>query len=229
MENTRILVNEATDVERAEFYRKTYSHVAFAILAFIGVETLLLKTIPSEWIFSMMGAKMGWLLIIGLFWLGSIMSNRLVFHPQREKQYLGLGFYIFLEAIIFLPMIYLAIVYSEDFTVITQAALLTLFMFCGLTAVVFLSKRDFSFMRSIITIGGFVALGVIVVGMIFGFHLGLWFSVAMVALASGSILYQTSQIKNDFHTSQYVGASLQLFASVMLLFWYILRIFTSRD
>lgn len=229
MENTRILVNEATDVERAEFYRKTYSHVAFAILAFIGVETLLLKTIPSEWIFSMMGAKMGWLLIIGLFWLGSIMSNRLVFHSQREKQYLGLGFYIFLEAIIFLPMIYLAIVYSEDFTVITQAALLTLFMFCGLTAVVFLSKRDFSFMRSIITIGGFVALGVIVVGMIFGFHLGLWFSVAMVALASGSILYQTSQIKNDFHTSQYVGASLQLFASVMLLFWYILRIFTSRD
>ena len=101
-------------------------------------------------------------------------------------------------------------------------------MFGGLTAVVFLTKTDFSFLRTAITVGGFISLGLIVAGALFGFNLGLWFSVGMVVLASGSILYQTSQVKDQFGTGQYVGAALQLFASVMLLFWYILRILMSR-
>jgi FtsH-binding integral membrane protein len=111
---------------------------------------------------------------------------------------------------------------------ILQAGLITLFMFGGLTAVVFFTKTDFSFLRTAITVGGFISLGIIVVGAIFGFNLGLWFSVGMVVLASGSILYQTSQIKDKYQNDQYVGAALQLFASVMLLFWYILRILMSR-
>jgi len=135
--------------------------------------------------------------------------------------------YVVLEAIIFLPMIAIAVSYSGS-EMITQAAVITLFMFTGLTAVVLFTKTDFSFLRTIVIVGGFVALGAIVVGAIFGFNLGLWFSVAMVVLASASILYQTDQIKNLYGTQQYVGASLQLFASVMLLFWYILRIFMSR-
>ena len=111
---------------------------------------------------------------------------------------------------------------------ITQAAVITLFMFSGLTAVVFFTKTDFSFLRTALIVGGFVSLGLIVAGAIFGFNLGLWFSVGMVILASGSILYQTHQIKNQYGTEQYVGASLQLFSSVMLLFWYVLRILMSR-
>jgi FtsH-binding integral membrane protein len=151
----------------------------------------------------------------------------LVFHPDRNKQYLGLGLYVILEAIIFLPMIAVAVLYSGS-EMIMQAAMITLFMFSGLTAVVFMTKTDFSFLRTALTIGGFIALGIIVAGAIFGFNLGLWFSVGMVVLASGSILYQTSQIKDKFSTDQYVGASLQLFASIMLLFWYVLRILMSR-
>lgn len=77
-------------------------------------------------------------------------------------------------------------------------------------------------------IGGFLSLGLILAGALMGFNLGLWFSVAMVALASISILYQTSKLKDTYHTGQYVGASVQIFASVMLLFWYILRILNSR-
>ena len=125
-------------------------------------------------------------------------------------------------------MIYIAAFYSESSDILMQAALTTLFMFAGLTAVVFMTKTDFSFLRTIIVVGGFIALEMIVVGAIFGFNLGLWFSVGMVVLASASILYQTDQIKNHYGTQQYVGASLQLFASVMLLFWYILRILMSR-
>lgn len=222
-----VIVSYATDSERATFFKKTYSHVAYAILAFMLVESILLKIVPVDWILMMMGGKFVWLFILGLFWLGSTLSDRLVFHPDRDKQYLGLGLYVLLEAIIFLPMIAIAVIYSGS-EMIMQAAIITLFMFSGLTAVVFMTKTDFSFLRTAITIGGFVALGVIVVGAIFGFNLGLWFSVGMVVLASASILYQTSQIKDKFSTDQYVGASLQLFASIMLLFWYILRILMSR-
>lgn len=228
MENqTPFLVSEVSDNERAVFFRKVYTHLALAILAFIIVETVLIKIIPFEVIQWMLGGKFIWLFILGLFWLGSTLSNNLVFNPSREKQYLGLGVYVILEALIFLPMIYIATAISGA-ELISQAALLTLFMFGGLTAAVFLSKTDFSFLRTFITVGGFVSLGIIVVGAIFGFEMGLWFSAGMVVLASASILYKTSQIKDEFSTEQYVGASLQLFASIMLLFWYILRILMSR-
>lgn len=228
MENQNpILVSEASGVERASFYRKVYSHLALAILAFIIVETLLVKLMPLEVIEWMFSGRFIWLFILGLFWLGSTLSNNLVFHQSREKQYMGLGVYVLLEALIFLPMIYIAVAYTGG-EILIQAALLTLFMFGGLTAAVFLTKSDFSFLRTFIAVGGFVALGIIVVGALFGFELGLWFSAGMIVLASASILYKTSQIKDEFGTEQYVGASLQLFASIMLLFWYILRILMSR-
>jgi FtsH-binding integral membrane protein len=227
MDNQNFLVSSATELEKGTFYKKTYQHLAVAILAFMLVEAVLLNTVPFEVIAWMLSGKFIWLFIIGLFWLGSMLSNKLAFHPSKEKQYLGLGLYVILEAIIFLPMIAIAVSYSGG-DMITQAAIITLFMFTGLTAVVLFTKTDFSFLRTIIIVGGFVSLGAIVVGAIFGFNLGLWFSVAMVVLASASILYQTDQIKNQFGTDQYVGASMQLFASVMLLFWYVLRILMSR-
>jgi FtsH-binding integral membrane protein len=228
MENQNILVANATDIEKASFYKKTYKHLALAVLAFILVETILINVVPPQAIVWMFSGKFIWLFIIGLFWLGTTMSNKLAFHPSRQKQYLGLAFYVILEAIIFLPMIYIAAFYSGSGDILMQAALTTIFMFAGLTAVVFLTSTDFSFLRTAIIVGGFVSLGIIVVGAIFGFNLGLWFSAGMAVLASASILYQTDQIKNNYGTEQYVGASLQLFASVMLLFWYILRIFMSR-
>lgn len=227
METENVIVSQATDVQRAEFFKKTYSHVAMAILVFMVVESLLLTFVPGEWIVNMMGGRFIWLFIIGLFWLGSMLANKYAFSISREQQYLGLGLYILLEAIIFLPMIAIASMYAGG-AMIMQAAIITLFMFSGLTAVVFLTKTDFSFLRTAIVVGGFVALGAIVVGAIFGFNLGLWFSVGMVVLASASILYQTSQIKDQYSTEQYVGAALQLFASIMLLFWYVLRILMSR-
>ena len=228
MENENILVSNASDIERAGFYKKTYQHLALAILAFIGIETLLIKIIPAETILWMISGRFIWLFIIGLFWLGSILSEKMSFDPSKNQQYLGLGLSVILWSIVFLPMIYIAAFYSGSGDILIQAALTTLFMFAGLTAVVFFTNTDFSFLRTLLIVGGFVSLGIIVVGAIFGFNLGLWFSAGMVVLASASILYQTDQIKNNYGTQQYVGASLQLFSSVMLLFWYILRIFMSR-
>lgn len=224
---TNTLVSHSSDTEKADFYKKTYIHLALSVLAFIGVETILLRTVPVEVIAMMFGQRYTWLLIIGVFWLASVLASRWSLSQSRSTQYFGLGFYIVLEAVIFLPLIYMASATAGG-QVIFQAAMLTIAMFAGLSIVAFTSKRDFSFLRNIMIIGGFIALGLIVAGAIFGFNLGLWFSVGMVILASAGILYETNKLQNTYTTGQYVGASLQLFASIMLLFWYILRILMSR-
>ena len=226
--NTPELVSYATNVEQATFYRKTYSHVAIALLAFIVVEAILINTVPESLIFSMVSSPFVWLFILGGFWLGSMLANKWTQAQDKSTQYRGLGIYVLLEAIIFLPMIYIAIDLSDDLAIISQAGIITLSLFAGLTAVVFLTRVDFSFLRTILVVGGFLALGLIVAGALFRFDLGLWFSVAMVALAAGGILYETYNIKNVYSTDQYVAAALQLFSSVMLLFWYVLRILLSR-
>ena len=126
--------------------------------------------------------------------------------------------------IIFVPLLYIAAYYGGA-DVFLKAGVVSLGLFLGLTAIVFLTRKDFSFLGPILMIGGFVALGFIASGIIFGFSLGSVFAFAMVAFAGGAILYDTSNILHRYNTNQHVAASLALFASVALLFWYILQIF----
>ncbi len=211
--------------ERAAFIRKTYAHLAGAIAAFIGMEYLLFQTgVPEAMISFVSGAQYGWLLLLGGFILAGWLARGLAASGKSQGlQYAGLGLYVVAEAFIFLPILYIAAYYSSP-DVIPTAALITGLLFAGLTAVVFITRKDFSFLRSVLVIGGFVAIGLIVASTIFGFTLGLVFSGAMVILASIAILYDTSKILHKYPTDRYVGASLELFASVALLFWYVLRI-----
>jgi FtsH-binding integral membrane protein len=223
---------QVNDAERAVFYRKTYAHVALATLLFIIIESVFLSITPLvEFMLGMLdGWK--WFIVLGLFMFATNYAER-VAHSSHDKstQYLALLLFVVAEALIFIPLIYIALVFGEmnKSDVLNQAAITTLALFTGLSAVVLITKKDFSFLRSIITIGSFVALGIIIAGMIFGFNLGLVFSGGMVLLAAAAILYQTSNLVHQYSTDQYVGASLGLFASLMLLFWYILSIFMSRD
>jgi FtsH-binding integral membrane protein len=108
---------------------------------------------------------------------------------------------------------------------IASAAQATLGGFFLLTGVVVFTRKDFSFMKTFLFWGGILALVAIVCAVLFQFELGTWFSVAMVLLAGGSILYTTSSVLRDFPEDAYVAASIQLFAAVALMFWYILRLF----
>ncbi len=228
MRQTQDLFIGVEESERAIFYKRTYAHVALAILGFVVVEYFLLQ---SETIVNfMLSLTQGylWLLLLGGFWLATNFADKLAHKFDRNQQYIGLLVYVIAEAILFVPILYMAINFSSP-DVLMQAGIVTLFLFVGLSAVAFLSKKDFSFLKSAITIGFFIALGLIVAGTIFNFDLGLWFSVGMVVLAAGTILYQTSKLKYEYQTDQYVGAAVGLFASFMILFWYILRIFMSRD
>lgn len=222
---------DALPEERASFIRKTYLHLAGAILVFALLETYLIVSGAGAWaVQTMLGTRYSWLIVLGLFMGVSMLANWWASsQTSKPLQYMGLAIFIVAEAIIFLPLLFLATVYSSP-DVIVKAGIVTLGLFLGLTAVVFLTKKDFSFLGPILMIGGFVALGFIASGIIFGFTLGNVFAFAMVAFAGGAILYETSNLMYRYRPNQHVAASLALFASVALLFWYILRIFmSSRD
>ncbi len=221
-------VAQSRPTERAIFIQKTYMHLAGAIGAFILVEFLLFQSgIAAALTSFVTGGRFSWLLILGAFSLLGWMSRSLAAKAdQVGTQYAGLGIYVVAQALIFAPLLYIAASFSDP-NVIPTAAILTLTMFGGLTAIAFTTRKDFSFLGGILKIGGFVALGLIICSSIFGFSLGLFFSVIMVVFASAAILYDTSKVMHHYSTRHYVAASLELFASVALLFWYILRIVMS--
>lgn len=225
-------VAEAAPADRAAFIRKTYLLLAAAILAFVAVEGFLfasgLAVAIASVIFS--GGAIGWLLVLGLFMGVSFLANRwATSDTSAAVQYAGLGIFIIAEAIIFVPLILIATSVSGDASVLLKAGIVTIGLFLGITLTVFITRTDFSFLRPVLAIGGFAALGFIVASSIFGFSLGTVFAFVMVAFAGTAILYETSNVLHRFNTKQHVAASLTLFASVALLFWYILSIFSSRD
>ncbi len=226
----KIILAQATDQERVEFYKKTYGHVAGGVLTFVIFEYFLFQSRTIvEFMFSMAEGSSWLIMLIGFMLVTSYAESTAMRTTNKNVQYMAYALYIFAEALIFMPLIYIAIAYTESFDILKQAAVVTLSLFTGLSAIVFLTKKDFSFLRSALTIGFFIAMGLIVGGLLFGFNLGLWFSVGMCALAGGAILYQTSNLIHKYGTEDYIPAALGLFASLMLLFWYILQIFMSRD
>ncbi len=225
-------VAEAAPADRAAFIRKTYMLLAAAILAFIAVEGFLFASGAAVVIASVLfsGGAIGWLVVLGLFMGVSFLANRwATSETSTTVQYAGLGIFIIAEAIIFVPLILIATSVSGDASVLLKAGIVTLGLFLGITMTVFITRTDFSFLRPILAIGGFAALGFIVASAIFGFSLGTVFAFVMVAFAGTAILYETSNVLHRFNTKQHVAPSLTLFASVALLFWYILSIFSSRD
>ena len=229
--NDKMLIGRLDVADRTAFYKKTYAHVAGGVLVFILFEWLLLQSETIVDFAMSMTQGWRWLIMLGGFMFATNYAEKMALKsPNKNTQYLAYGLYILAEAFIFVPLIYIAAFYMDSGPeILNQAAIVTLSLFTGLTAVVFVTKKDFSFLKTGLTIGFFVAIGLIVAGSLFGFNLGLWFSVAMCLLAGGSILYQTSNLVNKYTTEDYIPAALGLFASLMLLFWYILSIFMSRD
>lgn len=211
--------------ERAAFIRKTYAHLAGAVGLFVILEVFLLRSaFAPAMIRLIVESRYNWLTILGGFILFSWLARRLASSSASSRlQYVGLGVYIVAEAVIFVPILYFAVFYiSPD--VLPVAAILTGALFAGLTTVVFTTRRDFSFLGITLIIGGFMSLGAIVCSIVFGFTLGLGFSVIMVCLAGVAILFDTSNVIHHYPPDQHVAASLELFASLALMFWYVLRI-----
>jgi len=217
----------AAEDARATFIRRTYSHLAAAIAAFVAIEAAIFTLVPVAALDGLMqlmfASRWGWLVVLagfmGVSWLAQTWANS---NTSQSVQYLGLCLYVVAESVIFVPLLYIAGRFAP--AAIPAAGVLTLVMFGGLTALVFITKSDLTSWGKYLWCAGFAALGVVIAGVIFGFDLGVWFSGAMIALASAYILYDTSNVLHRYRTEQYVAAALALFASVALLFWYILRL-----
>jgi FtsH-binding integral membrane protein len=224
-------VASAPPSARAAFIRRTYAHLAGAVLAFVGLEAFLLTSGLGLELFKTVFVTRGaWIGLMALFIVGGFAAQYMARSRQSVGvQYAGLTLYVLLETIIFLPILIVATqapqYAGKDLPL--QAGIVTLAAFGGLTAAVFLSGKDFSFMGPVLWVLSFLALGLVIAAAIGGLSLGLGFAVAMVALACGFIVYDTSNIIHHYGTDQHVSAALELFASVALLFWYVLRIFMS--
>lgn len=210
--------------DRATFIRRTYLHLAAALGAFI--------VLCGGFVVSGLGAAMiqvlaktsySWLVVLGAFMLVARMATHLSENSESNRtQQAGLALYVLAEALIFAPLLTIATVI--DPVIVPTAGLLTLLLVGGLTYTAFSTKADFSFLGPILAIASLVALGVIICSVLFGFTLGIVFSGLMVLLAGGMILFDTSRIINDYPTDRPAGAALHLFASIALLFWYVVRI-----
>lgn len=219
-------VNELDSQARGRFVSRTYGHLFAAVIAFMLLEIFFFKTGLA---LSITRALLGvsWLAVLGGFVVVSWIARGIA-HKAASKaaQYAALAAYVIAEGIIFVPLLYIA---NEAMPgAITSAATVTFLGFAGLTAVVFLTGKDFSFLRGLLFWGGIVALALIVGGVLFGFQLGTYFSVAMVGFAGAAILYDTSNVLHHYSEDRYVAAALELFASVALMLWYVLRLFMSR-
>lgn len=227
-------VAQAAVEERSQFIVRTYAHLTAAVFAFMGIEVLLFALGVPERLFTtvLAAGQMGWLVFLGGFmvvsWIADSWARSATSLP---KQYAGLSLYVVAEAIILAPLLFMATrqELARDTQIIMPAAVATMGLFLALSAVVFITRKDFSFLRGILAFGMIAAIGLIVCGAVFGFTMGPLFTYAMIALACGYILYYTSNVMLHYRADQYVAASLALFAAVALLFWYVLQLFMSRD
>ncbi len=224
-----VAVADAPADARADFIKKTYLHLGAAILAFIAFEYMLFTTGAALALTQFaVGGRYSWLIVLAAFMGVSYIADRFARTPHSKgMQYLGLGMYVVAEAIVFAPLLYIAAAYSDP-NVIPTAGLYTAIVFGGLTGIVFLTGKDFSFLRQGLMVAGFAAMGLVICSILFGFTLGTVFAAVMVVFAAGYILYYTSNIMRHYPVGSHVAASLALFSAVALLFWYILRILMDR-
>lgn len=224
--NSMAPVSSLAVADRSEFIWKCYAHVVGAILAFAAIEAYLISSGVAMRIAPAMVNN--WLLTLGAFmlvgWGASHVAHRLESVPV---QYAAFALFIVAEAIIFSPLILVAQIQQPG--VIESAAGVTLMGSVGLVATAMITRKDFSFLRGILVWGGILALVGIAASLLFGFQLGTWFSVAMIGFAGAAVLYDTSNIMNHYPQDRYVAAAMALFASIALMFWYVLRLFMSRD
>ena len=219
-------VSELSVEDRSNFIWKCYAHVVGAILAFAAVEVYLFTSGTASAIAIPMLSN--WWMVLGAFILGGWGAAHVAHRVESTTaQYAALAFFVVLEALIFAPLLFMA--YTIEPGMIDSAAGITLLGCAGLIATVQITKKDFSFLRGMLVWVGMLAMVAIFGSMIFGFQLGTWFSVAMIGFAGAAVLYDTSNIIHHYPQDKYVAASLELFSSIALMFWYVLQMFLNRD
>jgi FtsH-binding integral membrane protein len=221
--NSAIPAAQAAVEERAGFLKRTYTWLLGGIVVWcvtmyaVGeVEALqpLAFTIAGNWILSIV----------------LLMAGGFAVRVTATKQLIGPIVYA-LYAVFFGLLVGPFVMMAEqmDPNIVAEASLTTGLVFIGLTAYVFISGKDFSFLGGFLTIAFWGILVTLICGLIFGFSLGIGMSIVIALLYCGYILYDTGQILHHYPTNMHIAAAATLFSNVVLLFYHILLMFMSRD
>ncbi len=219
--------------ERATFLRRTYSLLLAAVLTFAAtlwaagnVEPV--RALAGSMASAIFGTRWGIALYFALY-----MGGAFLVHTFAERRPLNLVFFFafaVLMGLLTAPLIYMVAARgASGLEIINQAALITAVTFGGLTAYVFYSGKSFSFLGGALSIAGFGLFAVGIASWLFGSGVGAWYSVAIVVLMLGYILYDTGQILNHYPTTAYVSAACVLFVDVIMLFKHVLFLLSRRD
>ena len=233
MESNPFIVADAPASDRAAFFRRTYGLVAASFAAFaLALYGFFVSGVADTFMRAIAGiGSWGILGVMVLFWLGTTAAQSLAFNrASRLTQYAGLGLYILLQALIFVPLIYYTahVTKGNPSEILIPACMTTGALVVALTAAVFMTNLDFSFLKVAIVIGSICALGIVIISLFTETPLGTWFSIAMIVLMATVILYQTNEIKNTMETDQHVAAAFVLFSSFVTLLFYVIRLFAGR-
>lgn len=229
--------------DRVAFLRKTYALLGVALIGFAVITAGMLRFATltslkfSAWAFS---GPWNWGIVLVAFMVVGWVSQKMArSNTSQALQFVGLLISVVAEAVILQPLLWVCIAQfghvmvmgdtaafelGDAGKVILESAVVTLTIFLGLTLSVFISKKDFSFLRSALMLCSFAALGVIIASMAFGFSLGMIFVGAMILLMSGYILYYTSRVLAYYPPTAFVAAALLLFSTIATLFWYVLQL-----
>jgi modulator of FtsH protease len=110
-------------------------------------------------------------------------------------------------------------------SLVTSALGTTAAAFVGLSAFAVVTRKDFSFLSGFLVVGFFVLMGAVVLSLFFDLSaFSVAISCAFVLFASAAILWQTSAIIHGGETN-YIIATVTLFASFYNLFVSLLHIF----
>ena len=216
-----MFVADAALSERLGFLRRVYAHVFGAILMLIGLEALYFTTGLAPRLMQMLGQSwwITMLLFLGVMWF----AERLAYSgASAAAQYTGLGLFVGVQSLLMAPLLAYAMVINSN--LIGQAGFITLAITGALTLYVVLSKTDFSFMRNALFLAGIAVFVLSIASAFWGFSLGMGFSVAVVVLMCGYILYETSLIMHHLPTTAHVAGALMIFSSIAVLFRQILMI-----
>ncbi len=203
------------------FLVKTYAHLFLGISFFFIFGYLLYILKVGVLVAGLFSSTLTAFVGFGLFILASTTAQSFAMRQSSKLvQYSALTLYALVEAVFFSPLFLIAVATK----LLIPAIAITLCIFGVLTAIVMITGKDFSFLRSILFYVGFAVFGMIILGFFFpALVTGIGFAAFMILFAGAYILYDTSRVLRDMDKTNYIGASVSLLASFILLLWYVVR------
>jgi FtsH-binding integral membrane protein len=220
-------ISAALDARMA-FVRKTYAHLlgeltGVAAIVAVGIRVQALQDVG----FALMSRW--YLYLIAFFGVSFLARAMLQGKRSMGVQYAAAALWVTFLGLLVTPLAVIAQKLTGSYAVLGEAGVLTGCAFAGITAYVFYTKKDFSFIGGALWMMTWVLFGIGMLAWIFGGLGGsgtasLLYSCAMVLLLGGWVLYDTSKVLHRRHVSQYVAASVDLLVDFVYMFIYILSI-----